>query len=204
MAFEEFFPEILKKALESVTQIPTYGERGASRFVYHLLKLDPETRNNILNTLLQASQTLKKCSLCGLISDTDPCRICSSPFRDKKTICVVEESQDAYAIERIEKYKGLYHVLNGRIAPMEGISPQELNIDSLITRIEDLNVREVILATNPNVEGEATANYLLRLLRNKFPKLSITRIAYGAPFGAFLEFLDEVSIDSSLENRKSP
>ncbi len=204
MAFEDFFPEILKKALESVTQIPTYGERGAGRFMYNLLKLESEKRNDILNTLLKASENLKKCSLCGLISDGDPCRICNSPIRDKRMICVVEESQDAYAIERIEKYSGLYHVLNGRIAPMEGVTPQELNIDSLISRIESLNVREVILATNPNAEGEATANYLLRLLKKRFPKLSISRVAYGAPFGAFLEFLDDVSIEHSLENRKRP
>ncbi len=202
MAFDDFFPDLIKTALEKLIHIPTYGERGANRFFYNLMKLDRDRRHEILQSLLLASESLKVCSECGLLSDTDPCRVCSSPIRDRKILCVVEETQDAYAIERTERYNGLYHVLGGRIAPLEGISPQDLNIETLVNRVEKLKLREVILATNPNVEGEATASYIARLLRRSFPKLQVSRIAYGAQLGAFLEFMDEASLQSSLENRK--
>ncbi len=202
MAFEDFFPELIKTALDRLMQIPTYGERGASRFFYNLMKLDREKRHEVLQSLLSASDGLKVCSECGLLSDRDPCRICSSPLRDRKILCVVEETQDAYAIERTERYNGLYHVLGGRIAPLEGVSAQDLSIDALVSRVEKLRPREVILATNPNVEGEATANYIARLLKRAFPKLQLSRIAYGAQLGALLEFMDEASLQGSLENRR--
>ena len=202
MAFEDFFPEVLKRALESLQSVPTYGERSAERFLYNLLKLEPQKREEILKVLMDASYNLTECSECGLMSDINPCRICSSPIRNRKLLCVVEESKDVYAIERTEKYSGLYHVLGGRIAPLEGISPEDLRIDSLMKRIEMLTPKEIILATNPNVEGEATANYVASLIKKSFPKARITRLAYGLPFGAFLEFMDEITIESSIENRK--
>ncbi len=202
MAFEEVFPKSLKLALESVKRIPTYGERGASRLVYNLLKLSPEERELVVSSLTEASEKLKPCKECYLLTEGELCAVCSDPRRSKKFVCVVEESQDAYSIERLERYKGVYHVLQGRIAPLEGVSPQDLTIDRLLERIEKNNVREVIVATNPNAEGEATANYLMKLLKDRFPSVKVTRVSYGLQFGSLLEFVDELSLEKSFENRK--
>ena len=202
MAFEDVFPEPLKKALENITRIPTYGERGANRLLYNLLKLEPQERIEVVESLLEAVEKLKPCKECFLITDGDLCRICSDPKRSKRFICVVEESQDAYAVERLERYKGVYHVLQGRIAPLEGISPQDLTIDRLLERIEKNRVKEVIIATNPNAEGEATANYLIRLIGDRFKGVKTSRISYGLQFGSLLEFVDELSLEKSFENRK--
>ncbi len=202
MAFEDVFPEPLKEALDKITLIPSYGERGASRFVYNLLKLEQEKRKEIVESLARAVESLKPCSECYLLTDQDPCRVCSDPKRLKKFLCVVEESQDAYAIERLERYRGVYHVLQGRIAPLEGISPQDLTVEKLMERIEKNKVVEVILATNPNAEGEATANYLAKVIRDRFPKVKISRISYGLQFGTLLEFADTLSLEKSIESRK--
>ncbi|WP_448584603.1 recombination mediator RecR [Thermocrinis sp.] len=198
---EEYFPKVIKEALEELLKIPTYGERTSSRFLYNFLKLAREDREKVLKSLISLHENVKVCSECSLISDKDPCRICSDPRRSKKYICVVEESQDAYAIERLERYTGVYHVLGGRIAPMEGISPQDLNIDKLLERVENYNVREVIIATNPNLEGEATANYLIKLLKRKFNKLKISRISHGLQFGSLIELADDLSLERSIEKR---
>ncbi len=202
MAFEDVFPEPLKSVLEHITKIPTYGERGASRFVYNFLKLNPEDRKSIVESLKEASEKLKPCKECFLFTDREVCTICSNPKRSKRFICVVEESQDAYVIEKLERYKGVYHVLQGRIAPLEGVSPQDLTIDKLLERIERNRVKEVIVATNPNAEGEATANYLIKLLKDRYPSVKTTRISYGLQFGSLLEFVDELSLEKSFENRK--
>jgi recombination protein RecR len=202
LAFEDIFPKPIKEAIESITKVPTYGERGASRFVYNLLKVLPEDKTLIVDTLQNLVKSIKNCSECGILTDRDVCAICSDSKRSKKFICVVEESQDAYAIEKLERYTGVYHILGGRIAPLEGISAQELSIDKLLERIEKYKPKEVIIATNPNVEGEATANYIIKLLRKQFPHLKITRISYGLQFGSFIEFADEISLEKSLENRK--
>lgn len=202
MAFEDVFPKPLKDAIENLTKIPTYGERGASRFLYNLLKLGQEERANIINSLKNAVENIKKCSECGLLTDRDVCYVCSDEKRNKRFICVVEESQDSFAIEKLERYTGVYHVLGGRIAPLEGISPQDLNIDRLLERIERYRAKEVIVATNPNLEGEATANYLIRLLRKRFPSLKVTRISYGLQFGTLIELADELSLEKSIENRR--
>jgi len=199
--FEDYFPKVIKEALEGLTKIPTYGERTSSRFVYNFLKLHKEEREKILSNLISLSEEIKTCSECGLISDTDPCRICSDPKRSKKFICVVEESQDAYAIEKLERYTGVYHVLGGRIAPLEGISPQDLNIDKLFERVETYNAKEVIIATNPNLEGEATANYLIKLLKRRFNKLKVSRISHGLQFGSLIELADDLSLEKSIEKR---
>ncbi|WP_457600729.1 recombination mediator RecR [Hydrogenivirga sp.] len=202
MAFEEVFPEPLKEALEKVRKIPTYGERGASRLVYNLLKLGAEDRKSVVEALTQAADKLKPCEECYLLTDREVCAVCSDNRRSKRFICVVEESQDAYAIERLERYKGVYHVLQGRIAPLEGVSPQDLTLDRLLERIERNRVREVIVATNPNAEGEATANYIIKLLKDRFPSVKATRVSYGLQFGSLLEFVDELSLEKSFENRK--
>ncbi|RLJ70420.1 DNA replication and repair protein RecR [Hydrogenivirga caldilitoris] len=202
MAFEDVFPEALKLALDNVRRIPTYGERGASRLVYNLLKLQPEERKLVVQALTEASEKLRPCQECYLLTDRDVCAICSDSRRSKKFLCVVEESQDAYSIERLERYRGVYHILQGRIAPLEGVSPQDLTIDRLLDRIEKNNVKEVIIATNPNAEGEATANYLMKLLKDRFPSVKVSRVSYGLQFGSLLEFVDELSLEKSFENRK--
>ncbi len=202
MAFEDVFPEALREAVERITKIPTYGERGANRLIYNLLKLPLEERREVARKLLSAVELLKPCKECYLITDGELCRVCSDKKRSRRFICVVEESQDAYAIEKLERYSGVYHVLGGRIAPLEGISPQDLTIDSLLARIQENKVKEVIVATNPNVEGEATANYIIKLLNGRFPQIKTTRISYGLQFGSLIEVSDELSLEKSIENRK--
>lgn len=203
MSYEEVLPSSIKLALEKLAQIPTYGERSSARFLYNFLKLPQEDKKALVEVLSQVVQSIRPCKECGLYTDREVCAICSNPKRSKKFICVVEESQDAFAIERLERFTGVYHVLGGRIAPLEGISPQDLSIDKLMERIENYNPREVILATNPNVEGEATANYIAKLIKKRFPTVKITRISYGLQFGSALEFADELSIEKSIENRRS-
>ncbi|RUM28432.1 MAG: recombination protein RecR [Aquifex sp.] len=202
MASEDIFPKVLREALEGITEIPTYGEKGANRFMYNLLKLDKEKRVRLVKKILEAVQILRPCKECYLITDKEVCAVCSDEKRIKKFICVVEESQDAYAIERLGRYKGVYHILQGRIAPLEGISAEDLTIDKLLERIERYKAKEVILATNPNVEGEATASYLANLIRKRFPGVKVSRTAYGFQFGSLIEFVDEYSLEKSFENRK--
>ncbi len=202
MAFEDVFPKPLKEALEGIVKIPTYGERGAVRLLYNLLKLPKEERTELVLKLKEVAEIIRPCRECYLLTDGEICAICSDPKRNKRFICVVEESQDAYSIEKLERYRGVYHVLQGRIAPLEGISPQDLTIDSLLERIGKNRAREVIIATNPNAEGEATANYLIKLIKDRFPSVKVSRISYGLQFGSLLEFADELSLEKSLENRK--
>ncbi len=203
MPYEEGLPEPIKLALEKLIQIPTYGERSASRLLYNLLKLPMEKRLEIVQALQSVVERIRPCKECGLYTDQEICKICSDPKRSKKFICVVEESQDAFAIEKLERYSGVYHVLSGRIAPLEGISPKDLNIDSLMERIERYRPKEVIIATNPNLEGEATANYLAKLIKKQFPTTKITRISHGLQFGSLIELADELSLEKSIENRKT-
>ena len=199
----EFVPEEIERALKELQKIPGYGERGASRFFYSLLKLPPEERIEVIKTLAEASKRLKPCKECGIYTTEEVCKICSSPERNKKFITVVEESADAYAIERLGKYGGVYHILGGRISPLEGITAEDLNVDKLLERIEKYKTEEVILATNPNTEGEATASYLAYLLKKRFPSLRITRIGFGAAFGTYLELLEDFSLEEAMRNRKN-
>ncbi len=202
MGFEEVFPGSLREALDKVTRIPTYGERGAVRLVYNFLKLSKEERLSVVESLREAAESLRPCRECFILTDEEVCRICSDPRRIKRFICVVEESQDAYSIEKLERYRGVYHVLQGRIAPLEGISPEDLTVDKLLERIGKNRAKEVIIATNPNAEGEATANYLIRLIKDRFPKVKVSRVSYGLQFGSIIELADEVSLEKSFENRK--
>ena len=197
-----FVPEEIEKALRELQKIPGYGERGASRFFYSLLKLPQKDKVEIIKTLAEAVKKLRPCEECGIYTTKRICDICSSPERSKKLITVVEESSDAYTIERLGKYKGVYHVLGGHIAPLEGIAPEDLNINKLLERVERYQPVEVILATNPNTEGEATASYLARVLKKRFPNLRITRIGFGAAFGTYLELLEDFSLGEAFENRK--
>lgn len=196
-------PEVLESAIKLSGNIPLFGIRSASRLIYGLLKLPKEQAIQTLKAIEEAILSLRKCEKCGLLTTDEVCYICKDPLRNRFQICVVEESQDAFSIEKLGKYNGLYHILNGRIAPLEGISPADLSIDKLFERIESLNIKELILATNPNSEGEATANYIAKLAKRQFKHLKITRISHGLQFGSLIESSDPISLEGSFANRKT-
>ncbi len=192
-------PELLNRAILQISELPGYGEKSAQRLIENLLKLPRAEAKEIVKTLTEVLEKIHPCKSCGLYTEEELCIICSSEDRDKSVICVVEESFDAFAIERTGRYKGLYHVLGGRLSPLEGITAEDLNIDSLLKRIRENNIKEVILATNPTVEGEATATYIHNLLKNT--NIEVSRIAYGLPFGAVLENADDFTIAKALEHK---
>ncbi|PMP92806.1 MAG: recombination protein RecR [Hydrogenobaculum sp.] len=199
MAFEDFIPRNLLKALEDIKNIPGYGEKNASRFVYGFLKLDEIKKESIVKSL-ENLFSIRQCKECNILTDQEVCAICSNPKRSKKYIAVVEESQDAYKIEKLERFKGVYHILGGRISPLEGIAPEDLSIELLKERIKKYNPKEIIIATNPNPEGEATANYLIRILKHY--NVKITRIATAIQFGTLIEYVDDLSLEESIERRE--
>ncbi len=195
----DIVPKILEEAVENISQFPGYGEKSAKHFILNLLHMPRGEAFTVLKNLYDVLDKIHPCKECGLYTDKELCDVCASEDRDRSTICVVEESFDAYAIENTGKYKGLYHVLGGRLSPLEGITPDQLNIDKLLERVEKENVKEVILATNPTVEGEATATYIYNLLKDK--DITVSRIAYGLPFGATLENADDFTISKALEHK---
>ncbi|MGC9144485.1 recombination mediator RecR, partial [Hydrogenobaculum sp.] len=181
-----------------IKNIPGYGEKNASRFVYSFLKLDEIKKESIVKSL-ESLFSIRQCKECNILTDQEICAICSNPKRSKKYIAVVEESQDAYKIEKLERFKGVYHILGGRISPLEGIAPEDLSIELLKERIKKYNPKEIIIATNPNPEGEATANYLIRILKHY--NVKITRIATAIQFGTLIEYVDDLSLEESIERR---
>ncbi len=194
---KEIIPKLLNKVVEEISELPGYGEKSAQRFAVNLLNIPRGESIELIKTLLSMLDKIHPCKECGLYTEDELCVICSSEERDKSTICVVEESFDAFAIERTGKFSGLYHVLQGRLSPLEGITAEDLNIDKLLEKVNRLNIKEVILATNPTVEGEATATYIYNLLKNK--PVTVSRIAYGLPFGAVLENADEFTLSKAIE-----
>ena len=194
-------PKPLQDAIEHIAKLPGYGERSAQRFVENLLKLPKADSINTIKALLEMIDKIHPCKICGLLTEEEVCSICSDESRKRDIIAVVEESFDAYAIEKTGKFRGLYHVLHGRLSPLEGITPDKLNINSLLERIEKEKTKEVILATNPTVEGEATATYLHKLLKDRFSNLEVSRLAYGLPFGATLENADVFTLSQAIEHK---
>lgn len=183
------------------SRLPGIGRKTALRLTYHLLKRPPEEARRLAAALLAVAERVHPCSECGNLSEADPCSLCASPQRDRTLICVVEEAADIGAIERTGAFRGLYHVLGGRLSPLEGIGPAELSLDSLLSRVGGTSeVREVIVATNPSVEGEATALYLQRLLRPH--GVRVTRPARGLPIGGALEYADGVTIAEAIAGRR--
>ena len=180
-------------------RLPGIGPKGAQRLAFHLLKTPRELTDRLIDALRDVKERITYCSTCNNITDTDPCAFCSSESRDPHMICVVEEPQNVSAIEKTREFKGMYHVLMGALSPLQGIGPDDLKIEGLLGRI-NAGVTEVILATNPNVEGEATAIYLARLLKPLGVK--VTRIAMGVPVGSDLEYADEVTMHKSMEGRR--
>ncbi|GAB6072321.1 recombination mediator RecR [Venenivibrio stagnispumantis] len=193
----DVIPEILKNVIEDISSLPGYGEKSAQRFAVNLLKMPRKDAINIIKDLSLMLEKIHPCKECGIFSEEEICPICNSEERDKSIICVVEESFDAFAIEKTGKYNGLYHILGGRLSPLEGITEEDLNISSLLQRVEKLKIKEILLATNPTVEGEATALYIANLLKNK--DITISRLAYGLPFGAILENADEFTLTKAIE-----
>ena len=192
------YPRPLAQLITQLQKLPTIGQKTAQRLAFFMLKL-PETETaQIAAAIAEVKQLLSYCNVCGAITDANPCSICTNPRRDRQVICVVEESDDLWAIERTNGYKGLYHVLGGVLSPLDGVGPDELSIDLLFQRLND--VKEIILATNLTTEGQATALYLTQHLENF--DITVSRIAHGIPFGGDLEYIDEVTLTKALEGRR--
>jgi len=186
--------------IEELMRLPGVGEKTAQRLAFHMLKASKKEAEALALAILAVKEKIQRCSLCHGITEEDPCPICCDPKRDGTLLCVVEEAADIFAFEKLREYHGLYHVLGGALSPLEGIGPENLAISQLITRLRDGDIQEVIIATNPNLEGEATAMYLSKVLRPLARK--VTRLAHGLPIGSALEYADEVTLLKSLEGRR--
>ena len=194
----EYSPSI-EKLIESFEKLPSIGHKTAQRLAFYMLDRSKEEIKEFTDSIINAKNNLKLCSVCFNISDTDPCNICSNPKRDESIICVVEDVKDVLAMERTHEYHGLYHVLHGSISPMNGIGPEDIRIKELLARLMDGKVKEIIIATNPRVEGEATSIYISKLVKPL--GIRVTRIARGIPIGGDLEYTDEVTLAKALEGR---
>src|SRR5262245_43003599 len=192
-------PDPLVRLIEELQRLPGIGPKGAQRLAFHILKAPSEQAERLADALRDVKACVTYCSICNNITDIDPCVFCRSDARDHRVICVVEEPQNVAAVEKTREFKGVYHVLMGALSPLHGIGPDNLKIKGLLTRIQD-GVDEVILATNPNVDGEATAIYLARLLKPL--GVRVTRIAVGVPVGSDLEYTDEFTMHKALEGRR--
>lgn len=195
-----FYPEPLAKLIDAFSRLPGIGPKTAARLAFHTLRMKEDDVIDFAKALVNVKRNLHYCSVCCNITDTDPCRLCADKHRDRSMICVVQEPRDLAAMERTREFNGSYHVLHGAISPMEGVGPDEIRVAELLRRLSDEQVQELILATNPNVEGEATAMYLSRLVRPF--GLKVTRIAHGLPVGGDLEYADEVTLTKALEGRR--
>ena len=194
------YPKSIASLLEHFKKFPSVGPKSAQRMAFYLLRMPKSEVEKFAQSMLDAKENTKTCEICFNLSSTSPCEICTSPQRDKSTICVVAETKDLIAIEKTNEYKGLYHVLQGLISPMDGIGADDIRIKELLNRLTDENVKEVILALSPSVEGEATSLYLNKLIKPFGIKIS--RIAFGLPVGADLEYADEITIAKAIEGRR--
>ncbi len=190
----------IEKLIQSFEKLPSIGNKTAARLAFYILNASEEETNDFVSSIINAKKNLKYCSKCYNISDTDPCQICANPKRDQSEICVVEDVRDIIAMEKTHEFRGVYHVLHGSISPMNGIGPDDIKIKELLARLMDGQVKEVILATNPRVEGEATAMYLSKLIKPL--GIKVTRIAHGIPVGGDLEYTDEITLTKALEGRR--
>lgn len=189
----------LERLIGNLARLPGLGRKSASRIAYHLLRVDESLTRALSEDLAQLHQTIRNCSVCGTYTDVDPCGICTDAARDQSSICVVEEARDVLTIEGIREHRGLYHVLGGAISPIDGVGPGNLRIAGLIERVRKGGVREVIVATNPTVEGETTALYLVKALRET--GVTVSRLAFGLPVGGDLEFADRQTLARSFRGR---
>lgn len=196
----KYYAKPLNKLINELSKLPGIGGKTAQRLAFHVLSMDDEEAMALADAIKTAKASMTYCSVCGNLTDTDPCAICSDEGRNKSIICIVESPKDVVAMEKIREYRGYYHVLHGAISPMDGVGPDDINLRSLILRLQDETVREIIIATNPNIEGEATAMYIARLVKPSGIKVS--RIAHGIPVGSDLEYADEVTLLKAMEGRR--
>jgi recombination protein RecR len=194
-----YYGEYITRLIEELSRLPGVGRKSAQRIAFHIINMDNEKARSLAESILDAKEKVKYCSVCCNITDSDPCPICQSAKRDKGLIMVVEDPRDMAAYERTGEFKGVYHILHGSLSPMNGIGPNDIKIKELMSRLTE-EVAEVILATNPNVEGEATAMYISRLIKPM--GIITTRIAHGVPVGGDLEYVDEVTLSKALEGRR--
>ena len=193
-------PESLSRLIERLQKLPGIGAKSAQRLAYHVLRTPREDADLLCAAIQDVKERVTYCTVCNNITDVDPCRFCADERRERHVICVVEEPQNVAAIEKTREFRGLYHVLMGVLSPLQGVGPDDLKIKGLLSRVADGGVTEVVLATNPNVEGDATALYLAKLLRPL--GMHVTRIARGLPVGGDLEYADEVTLSQALEGRR--
>lgn len=196
----KYYAKPLSRLINELSKLPGIGGKTAQRLAFHILSMDDKEAVALADAIKTAKESMTYCSVCGNLTDTDPCAICADESRDKSTICIVESPKDVVAMEKIREYRGYYHVLHGVISPMDGIGPDDINLKRLIMRLQDEAVKEIIIATNPNIEGEATAMYIARLIKPSGIKVS--RIAHGIPVGGDLEYADEVTLLKAVEGRR--
>lgn len=193
------YPAILEKLIEYFRMLPSVGQKTAERYAMRILELPTEDVEAFAKQLMLSKEGIKRCTICGNLAEGDHCAICDDESRDKGTICVVQQAKDVIAMEKMGEYRGVYHVLNGAISPMKGILPEDLNIASLLERIDE-NTKEVIIATNSTVDGDTTARYLTKILK-EYPHVEITRLATGLPMGGNLDYADEITLSRALMGR---
>jgi recombination protein RecR len=191
----------IQDLIDALGRLPGIGPKSAQRIAFHILQADPQIASALVDSIRTVKERVKFCLICGNVSEEDECRICRDPRRENSSICVVEESKDVIAIERTREFRGKYHVLGGAISPIDGVGPEQLRIRELMVRLGDPQIKEVILATDPNLEGEATATYLARMI--KALNIKVSRLASGLPVGGDLEYADEITLGRAFEGRRS-
>jgi len=195
-----YYSAPITKLIEALSKLPGVGSKTAQRLTFHLLNMPEKEVEDLAKAIVYAKRSVKYCTVCCNITDSEKCEICSNPNRDHSIICVIEDPKDVAALERTREFKGLYHVLHGAISPMEGVGPDDIKIRELLSRLKDEEIKEIIIATNPNIEGEATAMYISRLIKPL--DIKVTRIAHGVPVGGDIEYADEVTLMKALEGRR--
>jgi len=195
-----YYPEPISKLIDSFMKLPGIGPKTAARLAFFVLTMKEDDVLSFSKALIDAKRNLSYCSVCGNITDIDPCHICTDKQRNHSIICVVQDTKDVIAMEKMRDFNGMYHVLQGAISPMDGVGPEDINVASLLVRLQDEAVQELILATNSTIEGEATAMYISRLVKPS--GIRTTRIAHGLPVGGDLEYADEVTLSKALEGRR--
>ncbi len=197
----QYSSTLLEALIAEITRLPGLGRKSAQRIAFYLLRAPEEEAKRLAQAILDLKARVQDCSICGNVTETQPCALCADPRRDRSVLCVVEQAMDVLAIERTAEFRGSYHVLKGALSPVDGIGPEQIRIGELMDRIEKGEVQEVIVATNPTAQGEATALYIARLLQSK-PAVKVTRIARGVPMGSDLEFSDQITLARAITGRK--
>ncbi|NPV27857.1 MAG: recombination protein RecR [Firmicutes bacterium] len=196
----QYYAGPIARLIGELTRLPGIGPKTAQRLAFHLLQVPTEEARRLAEAIVEAKEKIGYCSSCSNLTDVDPCAVCRDETRDRTILCVVEEPRDVVALEKTREYRGMYHVLQGKISPLDGIGPDQLRIKELLARLKDGIIKEIVLATNPNLEGEATAMYLARLIKPL--GIRVTRLAHGLPVGGDLEYADEVTLYKAFEGRR--